>query len=40
VTVAALVLAICLLLAPPEAGEADSPVAAAREHAAAWWRSR
>jgi len=33
-----LILALCLLLAP-EAGEADSPAAAVREHAAAWLRA-
>ena len=32
-----LALALALLLVP-EAGEADGPAAAVREHAAAWWR--
>lgn len=35
-----LIAFLLLALATPEAGEADSPAAAVREHAAAWWRSR
>lgn len=34
-----LILALCLALATPEAGEADSPAEAVREHAAAWLRA-